>query len=344
MLKTLCRWLLAFLLLTMIPISAQAASLRQTAPTVGAVLFWLDTCPHCHDVIDNTLPPLQEQYGAQLDLRLLELHTELDFQKLYQLAAVYGVPKEGVGVPLLLIGDQILIGGGQIPAQLPGLIDQYLAAGGVDFPEMPGFSLNQAEPFAESVRVRPDPTSVSGFGLAMVVMAGMVLSLVYAGGAALNKVRWLPVEITRWALPTLAVIGLGVSAYMAYVETQEVAAICGPIGDCNAVQGSAYAKLFGVLPIGILGLIGYGAILVLWAWPRLRQDDLAKAAPKLLFGLAVAGVLFSLYLTYLEPFVIGAVCMWCLSSAVIMTLVLLVTVTPALKPIPVVKGRRRRGK
>jgi uncharacterized membrane protein len=343
MFKVLSRSLLALLILWMLPTTLAASTVREDAPTVRAVLFWLDTCPHCHDVIDNTLPPLQETYGAQLDLRLLELHTELDFQKLYQLAAVYGVPKEGVGVPLLLIGDQILIGGSEIPGRFPTLIDQYLAAGGVDFPEMPGFSINQTEPFVENVVLRPDPTSVSGFGLAMVVMAGMVLALVYAGAAAVNKVRWLPAAITNWALPILAVIGLGVSAYMAYVETQEVAAFCGPIGDCNAVQTSEYASLFGILPIGILGLIGYGVILALWAWPRLRQDDLAKAAPKLLFGLAVAGVLFSIYLTYLEPFVIGAVCMWCLSSAVIMTLLLLVTVTPALKPIPV-KGRKRRGR
>lgn len=344
MLKIFPRLLLVLLILLLMPSTVGASTLRQDAPTVRAVLFWLDTCPHCHDVIDDTLPPLQQTYGAQLDMRLLELHTELDFQKLYQLAAVYGVPKEGVGVPLLLIGDQILIGAAQIPAQLPGLIDQYLAAGGVDFPEMPGFSIDQAEPFSEQTVVRPDPTTVSGFGLAMVVMAGMILALIYAGAAALNKVRWLPEKITTWALPTLAAIGLGVSAYMAYVETQEVAAICGPIGDCNAVQLSEYAKLFGVLPIGILGLISYGAILALGVWPRLRQDDLAKVAPKLLFGMAVVGVLFSLYLTYLEPFVIGAVCMWCLSSAAIMTLLLLVTVTPALKPIPVVKGRRRRGR
>ncbi|MBX3002197.1 MAG: hypothetical protein KF893_26975 [Caldilineaceae bacterium] len=344
MFKTPLRLLLVFLIALMMPTALGAAPLPEETPTVRAVLFWLNTCPHCHDVIEDTLPPLEEKYGAQLDLRLLELHTQADFQRLYALAAAYGVPQSGVGVPLLLIADQILIGGGEIPARLPGLIDQYLAAGGVDFPAMPGFSISQTKPFEVDARVRPNPTSVSGFGLAMVVMAGMVLALIYTGGAALNKVRWLPAEMTQWALPMLAIIGLGVSAYMAYVETQEVTAICGPIGDCNTVQGSDYAKLFGVLPIGILGLIGYGAILALWGWPRLRQDDLAKAAPKLLFGLAVAGVLFSIYLTYLEPFVIGAVCMWCLSSAVIMTLLLLVTITPALKPIPVVKGRKRRNR
>lgn len=344
MLKIFPRLLLALLISLMMPSTLGASTLRQDAPTVSAVLFWLETCPHCHEVIEDVLPPIQAQYGAQLDLRLLELHTQLDFQKLYQVAEGYGVTKDRVGVPLMLIGDEILIGSGEIPTRFPRLIDQYLAAGGVDFPEMAGFSINQAEPFVENVVLRPDPTSVSGFGLAMIVMAGMVLALIYAGAAAINKVRWLPAAVTTWALPILAVIGLGVSAYMAYVETQEVAAFCGPIGDCNAVQGSEYAKLFGVLPIGVLGLIGYGVILALWGWPRLRQDDLAKAAPKLIFGLAVAGVLFSLYLTYLEPFVIGAVCLWCLSSAVIMTLVLLVTTTPALKPLPVVKGRRRRGR
>ena len=46
------------------------------------------------------------------------------------------------------------------------------------------------------------------------------------------------------------------AGYLTYVETQLVQAVCGPVGDCNAVQSSSYARLFGVLPVGVLGASG----------------------------------------------------------------------------------------
>jgi uncharacterized membrane protein len=115
------------------------------------------------------------------------------------------------------------------------------------------------------------------------------------------------------------------------VETQAVSAVCGPVGDCNAVQSSPYARLFGVLPVGILGLAGYLGILLAWSWRRLRPTGLSRRAPAAIFAMALFGTLFSVYLTYLEPFVIRAVCIWCLTSAVLITLLLLVSVRPAME-------------
>ncbi len=164
-------------------------------------------------------------------------------------------------------------------------------------------------------------------------MAGMVAALAYTGlqmargprsDAAQPPPGWL-----TWGTPILALIGLGVAGYLAYVETRQVAAVCGPVGDCNAVQASPYARLFGVLPIGVLGALGYVALLAAWLWGRYGRGRLAELAPLAVFALALFGVLFSLYLTYLEPFVIRAVCAWCLTSAVIMTLLLLLAIGPA---------------
>ena len=84
------------------------------------------------------------------------------------------------------------------------------------------------------------------------------------------------------------------------------------------------------IPIGVLGVFGYLAILGVWLWSRSSTHAFAQQMQLLLFGMALVGVLFSLYLTYLEPFVIGAVCIWCLTSAVLMTLLLLLTVKPTL--------------
>ena len=179
--------------------------------------------------------------------------------------------------------------------------------------------------------VQPSP---NGFGLAVGIMVGMVLALAYTGAVAIQGFNSTPPRpAAAWVdgvIPLLAIIGLGVAAYLAYVETQAVAAVCGPVGDCNTVQASPYARLFGILPVGVLGAIGYIAILVAWLWGRFGSGRLADYAPLATFGLALFGVLFSLYLTYLEPFVIGAVCIWCLTSAVIITLLMLLSLKPAL--------------
>jgi uncharacterized membrane protein len=173
----------------------------------------------------------------------------------------------------------------------------------------------------------------SGFTLAWIVMAGMLAALVFCGVAFLraNQGKPLP-KNPAWidlAIPVLSLLGLGVSFYLTYVETQSVQAICGPIGDCNAVQNSPYARLFGILPVGLLGILGYLAILAAWFWGRFRSDGLSKWSAPAVFGMAVFGTLFSIYLTYLELFVIFAVCIWCISSAVIITLIMLASLGPA---------------
>jgi uncharacterized membrane protein len=116
---------------------------------------------------------------------------------------------------------------------------------------------------------------------------------------------------------------LGVAIYLTYIEFTNARALCGPVGDCNTVQSSPYAKLFGVIPIGLVGAIGYIVILVAWLWRCHRTDALARIAGPAMFGMALFGTLFSIYLTYLELFVIHAICIWCLSSAVIITALML---------------------
>jgi uncharacterized membrane protein len=192
------------------------------------------------------------------------------------------------------------------------------------------------------VSAAPAAPQSNGFALALVIMAGMVAALVYTAVAIVRSSQDGPVDPPaswqRWLVPLLALAGLGVAGYLAYVETRQVAAVCGPVGDCNSVQSSPYARLFGFLPVGVLGALGYLAILAAWLYCRRRSDRLpettggrlARYAPVAVFGMALFGVLFSLYLTYLEPFVIGAVCVWCLTSAVIMTLLLVLSSRPAL--------------
>jgi len=331
-------------------------------PVVRAVMFWSDGCGNCHYVLDEVLPPLYRKYGDQLEIFLIELQTTKDLDRLYQTAAAFGIAKNDVGVPLLVIGDRVLKGSAQIPKELPGLIDHYLDQGGVDYPDVavlaaviptpatdhPDICLpstpcseDAAPTAAPAIFMASKPPSAqppsNGFTLAVIVLVGMVGALVYtdvrlARGISRGGAFAVPKPSKQWrslAFPVLCLLGLGVAGYLAYVETQMVEAVCGPVGNCNMVQSSPYARLVGLLPVGVLGVIGYLMILVAWVWSRLRHDRLAELAPLAVFGMSLFGVLFSLYLTYLEPFVIKAVCIWCLTSAVIMTLLLLLSLPPA---------------
>ena len=329
----------------------------QPEPVVRAVMFWLEGCGHCHEVLDKVLPPLQRKYGSQLEIRLIEVVTTEDIDRFYQLAAGLGFERGRAGVPFLVIGDRVLMGTDPIAAELPGLIEQHLAAGGVDWPAAAGLAPMSAPaeicaPSTPCADVTPTPVALAqaaaappasdpqtaaprsnGFTLALIIMGGMVAALVYTGitmarGPLDDASRPQPGWLT-WITPLLALIGLGVAGYLAYVETRQVAAVCGPVGDCNAVQASPYARLFGVLPVGVLGALGYVALLAAWLWGRYGRGRLAELAPLAVFAIALFGVLFSLYLTYLEPFVIQAVCAWCLTSAVIMTALLLLAIEPA---------------
>jgi thiol-disulfide isomerase/thioredoxin len=91
-------------------------------PVVRVIMFWLSTCGHCEYVIKEVLPPLQDQYGDQLDILLIELVNQEDVDSLYETATIMGVAKEEVGVPFMLVGEKVLMGSDQILRELPGLI------------------------------------------------------------------------------------------------------------------------------------------------------------------------------------------------------------------------------
>lgn len=322
---------------------AAPAAADSQPPVVRAVLFYSDLCNHCHTVMTRDLPPLQQKYGERLQIYNIEVTAPAARARMLSVAAALGLQADQVGVPLLVIGDRALLGADQIPAELPGLIEKHLAQGGVDYPRLPG--LEDLTAMGESSVVTapssmPAPAPVTGlangFALAIVIMVGMVATLLYVA-VALTRGAPLPGrELANAVLPVLVVVGMGVAAYLTYIETTAASAICGPVGDCNAVQSSPYARFLGV-PVGLIGLLGYVGILGAWLWQRVRGAELASLA---LFGMSLFGVVFSLYLTYLEPFVIGAVCAWCLSSAVLITLVFLLSaalLVPARPPEPILQ-------
>ena len=132
-----------------------------------------------------------------------------------------------------------------------------------------------------------------------------------------------------WLIPVLIMIGIIVASYLAFVEMIQTEAVCGPVGDCNTVQQSKYATLFGFLPVGILGVIGYLLMALVWGMKNYGHEKWKGAATISLWAMAAFGTLFSIYLTFLEPFVIGATCMWCITSALVQTAILWLATNPA---------------
>ena len=94
-------------------------------------------------------------------------------------------------------------------------------------------------------------------------------------------------------------------------------------GGCEKVQASSWAELAGV-PVAVLGLAGYVAILASLALPE--EIGASTAA-----FLALVGFGFSAWLTYVEVVKIDAICQWCVASAVVMTALALVSVARVLR-------------
>ncbi len=413
----------------------------QPTPLVRTVLFFSPSCPHCHTVITESLPPLVERYGESLVIVAINTQS-LDGQQLFREAGLrYGIPPEQLGVPLLAVGDRALIGSFDIPDQLPAIVEEGIAAGGIPWPEIDGLraalvaaGIEVAEPPAVEERVEaaerlaaeervavaepplvteaePEPASPmrtpeagpptqpaevdaesivdppgrvevtapgapadlmmapeivepeatltipeaetrgpimdlaaaesrtagmtpwqnfdqdrTGNSIAVLALIGMIVSVLAVLIVVVRRStvpRW-----PGWIVALMILAGLAVAAYLSYVEVTQSLAICGPVGDCNTVQQSPYARVFGLIPIGLLGFYGYTVLGLGWLLRDrgpLRWNTLLATG---LWLLALFGTLFSIYLTVLEPFVIGATCMWCVTSAILMTLLLWAS-TPA---------------
>jgi uncharacterized membrane protein len=424
--------------------SGRELSAETTEPVVRAVLFFSPTCAHCAKVKEEVLPPLLSRYGSQLQIATVNTTTQSGHELFLSACMKHGLLR--LSVPLLIVGNTPMVGANEIPLKFPQLIEKHIAAGGIDWPGIPGLSTMlaespafapdppqhtelpaakpttgmpapnvadtrpQAKPSPEQTiataekkppasalppsttlnsrtsegpdtgltrsssapsatfpspadkAVRTDATpplsaaksapsgvidltggeaevgvvdrikrDIYGNGLAILVLAGMVLTLL-ASPAILKKsaISGKPFINPRydWLIPILALAGLAVAAYLSHVEVRKVEAVCGPVGDCNTVNQSEYAKIFGILPIGVLGLLGFIAILTAWTLRRWGTDKTSLWAALGILGMTAVGTLFSVYLTFLEPFVIGATCLWCLSSAVIMTSLFVLALKP----------------
>lgn len=309
-------------------------------PVVHAVLFYSPSCGHCAQVIEEVLPELDRQYGSQLVIYGVNTYSETGNALFINYVELFDIPNDMQAVPTLVVGDQYLIGSGEIPEKFPGIIEEGLKNGGIDWPAIEGLIEDMESPndstendtgeentslIDQMTLQEKFKSDLAGNILSVIVLAGMVIALIITGINLTKDVNPDKKGAPDWLIPLLSVIGIGIAGYLAYVELNQVEAVCGPVGNCNTVQQSEYATLFGILPIGVLGVMGYLVIIILWLARLLDLPNYKRILNLGLFGATLFGILFSIYLTFLEPFVIGATCIWCLSSAVIMTVLFLLT-------------------
>jgi uncharacterized membrane protein len=128
--------------------------------------------------------------------------------------------------------------------------------------------------------------------------------------------------IVRVASIVVAIVGLGIATYLTIVHYAGGEPVCAIAHGCATVQKSHYASLAGV-PVALLGVVGYLGILA----ALVRDDEGARTAAVFL---SIVGLGFSAWLTYVEVGELNAICIWCVGSAICMTLLAVLTVTRVL--------------
>lgn len=134
----------------------------------------------------------------------------------------------------------------------------------------------------------------------------------------------LEIDWLRVTAIVLAVAGLLVAGYMSWAELTGNETICADTGtiDCTAVQESAYASTLG-FPVAMLGFLGYAAILGVLVLED-QVNYLAAYGRTFVVAMALFGVMFQTYLTYVEAAVLEKWCQWCVASFIIITALLVI--------------------
>ncbi|HKY78450.1 MAG TPA: vitamin K epoxide reductase family protein [Anaerolineales bacterium] len=126
----------------------------------------------------------------------------------------------------------------------------------------------------------------------------------------------------RKVLVGLSLIGLVDSIYLTYVKLVS-SGLCVAGEGCEIVNSSIYSQINGI-PVAALGAVAYASMLVVLLLED-RVNFIEFNSPLIVFGMSLFGVLYSAYLTYLEIYVIRAICLFCVLSAVVLSIMLVLS-------------------
>ena len=130
--------------------------------------------------------------------------------------------------------------------------------------------------------------------------------------------------IHRMAAALLSLTGLFISAYLYLYKIGKIGSLACGTGGCETVQWSPWSRVAGI-EVSLVGLLGYALLLVL-CLAALQPSMVHRREPALLLAaLSGIAVLFTIYLTYLELFVIHAICRWCVASGVVIVAIFILS-------------------
>ena len=123
----------------------------------------------------------------------------------------------------------------------------------------------------------------------------------------------------------LVILGLLVSIYMTIYKVTSNNAMCLGSGDCSTVNASRYSEVYGI-PVAVFGVLGYAAILATLFFET-RNTFFKQNSTLMIFGMALTGFLFTLWLIYVEVAILKALCPFCVTSQTAMTIIFIIAVT-----------------
>ena len=344
------------ILLLLFPVPAIPALASSVSPAPGpnlaGILFFKTDCVECLEVINEIIPTALDNSSS--DRSILAVNNSLpDGGQLFlEFLMTRKIPPNAT-LPIFITQNEIWSGKEEISRNLNNLLrsqhdffppDHFPSKNLVANLLSPNPNQRYSTAFLITKNTRPkqqnwldyfysnyqkDPV---GNGTAVIVLLGMIFSLAYIFKLFISR----PAD-SQFALPSLypvlCLIAMGIAIYLFMSGLMESELSCGPVGECNTVQQSKYAKLFGIIPVSLLGMFAYAACIVFWLAARFDVWSQKKLFVVSAWACSVIAVCFFVYLTFLEPFVIGATCIWCVTSATITTITALVATKPALAAI-----------
>jgi len=126
------------------------------------------------------------------------------------------------------------------------------------------------------------------------------------------------------AMIALVIIGLAVSVYMTIYKYTGNDGMCLGSGDCSTVNASRFSEVNGI-PVAVFGIVGYAAILIVLYYEN-KNEFFRKNGTLLVFGMSLTGFIFTLWLVYVELELLKAICPFCVTSQVAMTIIFIIAV------------------
>jgi len=137
---------IALLLTIALLLAGAGAASAAEDPPVRVAFFTSAACPHCGVVVDTVLAPLAEEYGERMEIKVVDIADPDDpdgisaanYEMLLRAEELFGVAPEERGLPMVIVGGEVLIGEEAIRERLPCLVGDCLAQGGTSWPAVSG--------------------------------------------------------------------------------------------------------------------------------------------------------------------------------------------------------------